>query len=219
MGGGECAAGRTAGDGPLEFFDHSHLSAAAKPPDVPMPAHPVLRTAAAVLASLASLALGGCSTWFDRSEPMFGWISPYRIDVQQGNVVTSEQLAEVKVGMSRLQVRNVLGTPLLVDNFHPDRWDYLFLLDRPGRLPQRRDVILHFNGDRLEKIDASELPSERDFVASVARTGLPEIAMRLALTEEQIKALPKPGKPSTSPATPVEPPSTSTRLYPPLDPS
>ncbi len=107
---------------------------------------------------------------------------------------------------------------MLVDNFHPDRWDYLFVLDRPGRLPQRRDVTLHFNGDQLEKIDAPELPSERDFVTSVARTGLPEIALRLALTEEQIKALPRPEKPPASPATNVEPPSTSTRLFPPLDP-
>lgn len=154
----------------------------------------------------------------DSTEPLYGWISPYRIDVQQGNVVTSEQLAQIQVGMNRLQVRNVLGTPLLVDNFHPERWDYLFLLDRPGRLPQRRDVVLHFEGDKLAKIEAPELPAEREFVASVARTGLPEIAMRLALTEEQIKALPVPDKPPVKPA-PVEAPSTSTRLYPPLDPS
>jgi outer membrane protein assembly factor BamE len=148
---------------------------------------------------------------------MLDWVSPYRIDVQQGNVVTSEQLAVLKVGMNRLQVRDVLGSPLLSDSFHPNRWDYLFTLDRPGRLPQRRDVVLTFEGDRLVKIDAPELPTEREFVSSVARTGLPALALSLALSEEQIKALPKPAKPP--PPVQVDPPSSTTRLFPPLEPS
>ena len=57
---------------------------------------------------------------------------PYRIDVAQGNVVTKEQLARVSPGMSRLQVRDILGSPLLTDPFHADRWDYVFTIKRPG---------------------------------------------------------------------------------------
>ena len=159
----------------------------------------------------------GCSSWVNSAEGMLGYVSPYKIDVQQGNVVTSEQLAELKVGMSRPQVRDVMGTPLITDSFHPDRWDYLFVLNRPGRLPQRREVVLTFNGDKLQTIDAPELPSEREFVAAVARTGLPAIAMTLALTEEQLKLLPVPAKPAVS--APLPPPSTTTRLFPPLEPS
>lgn len=165
----------------------------------------------------AALALGGCSSWVTSTEAVFGWVSPYQIDVQQGNVVTSEQLAALKAGMSRLQVRDALGTPLLTDNFHPNRWDYIFVLNRPGRLPQRRDVVLTFAGDRLVNIEAPELPSEREFVASVARTGLPSIAMSLALTEEQLKLLPAPTRPAEP--VPVPPPTPTTRLFPPLEPS
>jgi outer membrane protein assembly factor BamE len=112
-----------------------------------------------------------------------------------------------------LQVRDVLGTPLLSDAFHTDRWDYLFMLARPGWPLQRRNIVLSFDGDRLDKIDAPELPSERDFVASVARTGLPALAMSLALSEEQIKALPVPPKPAAPPSEP----SPTTRLYPQLE--
>jgi len=176
---------------------------------------PVARRAVCI--AFAALSLGGCSSWFSSTESMMGWVSPYRIDVQQGNVVTSEQMALVKVGMTRLQVRDVLGSPLLSDSFHPNRWDYIFTLDRPGRLPQRRDVVLTFDGDKLVKIEAPELPTEREFVASVARTGLPAIAMSLALSEEQIKALPVPAK--QPPPVPVAPPTSTTRLFPPLEPS
>ena len=92
--------------------------------------------AAALAAALAS----GCSSWPSDSDPVIGFLSPYRVDIQQGNVVTQEQLERIKPGMNRLQVRDVLGTPLLTDTFHADRWDYIFTL-RQGRRPlQRRNV-------------------------------------------------------------------------------
>jgi outer membrane protein assembly factor BamE len=170
-------------------------------------------TACLAACLLCTAWLAGCSSWATSNESFLGWISPYRIDVQQGNVVTSDQLAQLKPGMTRLQVRDVLGTPLLSDAFHTDRWDYLFLLARPGWPLQRRNIVLSFDGDRLDKIDAPELPSERDFVASVARTGLPALAMSLALSEEQIKALPVPPRPAIVPSEPTP----TTRLYPPLE--
>jgi outer membrane protein assembly factor BamE len=163
--------------------------------------------------TLAAGLLAGCSSWTRTTEPLFGWLSPYRIDVQQGNVVTSEQMAQLKPGMTRLQVRDVLGTPLLSDTFHPGRWDYLFTLNQPGKPLQRRNIVLTFDGDRLDKIEAPELPSEREFVSAVARTGLPAISAALALSEEQIKALPVPPRPAIVPSEPTP----TTRLYPPLE--
>lgn len=162
----------------------------------------------------------GCSAWSSDSESVLGLVSPYRIDIQQGNVVTQEQLARVKPGMNRLQVRDVLGSPLLTDTFHADRWDYIFTLRQSGRPLQRRDVVLIFEGDVLKKIDAPELPTEREFLNSIARTGRLVAASELELSPEQIKSLPVPPRaPAASapdtPATPAAPP----RTYPPLEPS
>ena len=71
---------------------------------------------------------------------------PYRIDIQQGNVVTAEQYAQLKVGMTREQVRFVLGTPLLTDVFHDSRWDYLYRMDKGAtREVSSRGLSIHFN--------------------------------------------------------------------------
>ena len=95
--------------------------------------------------------------------------------------------------MTRLQVRDVLGSPLLTDPFHANRWDYIFTLARPGSEPQRRSVVADLRRRPLVTIEAPELPTEREFVASVAAPAAGD-AMRLALSEEQIKALPVPAK-------------------------
>ena len=74
-----------------------------------------------------SLALGGCGIRQIASDgSLLGLVTPYRIDIVQGNAITREQLALVKPGMTRAQVREILGTPLLNDPFHAERWDYLF---------------------------------------------------------------------------------------------
>ncbi|MCE9639672.1 MAG: outer membrane protein assembly factor BamE, partial [Betaproteobacteria bacterium] len=65
-------------------------------------------------------------------------ISPYKIDIQQGNVVTQEMVDKLKAGQTRSQVRFVLGSPLVADMFHDDRWDYIYLLQRQGKPDERR---------------------------------------------------------------------------------
>jgi outer membrane protein assembly factor BamE len=84
--------------------------------------------------------------------------TPYRIDIQQGNVVSAEQLAQVRTGMTREQVRFLLGTPLLADAFHELRWDYIFhLQDGKTRAIQQRRLSLWFGKDgKLERFDADE---------------------------------------------------------------
>ena len=71
---------------------------------------------------------------------------PYRIDIQQGNVVTAEQYVQLKVGMTREQVRFLLGTPMLTDVFHADRWDYVYRMDSGAtREVTSRALTIYFN--------------------------------------------------------------------------
>lgn len=169
--------------------------------------------------SLALLATGlaGCSTL---SDTMLGGMSrvitPYRVEIVQGNAITREQMERVKVGQNRNQVREALGSPLLADPFHAQRWDYVFLLRRPGTEPQQRSVVVLFEGDVVKSIEAPELPSEREFIASITRAGSsnsPEPT--LELTEAQRQALPVPPKPTASTEGQV---LGAVRTYPPLEP-
>ena len=95
-------------------------------------------------------------------------LTPYRVEVVQGNVITQEQVALVKPGMTRAQVRDVLGSPLLTDLFHADRWDYVFTIRRQGAEPQLRRDRRPLQGRRAEEHRRRRgLPSEREFVASI----------------------------------------------------
>jgi len=173
----------------------------------------LFRPRAGLAALLAGVALAGCQS-LQSSESVFGVLTPYRVEVVQGNVITSEQVAMAKPGLTRAQVRDVLGSPLLADPFHADRWDYVFTIRRQGAAPQLRRVVVLFKNDVLASVDgASDLPSERDFVASIDPEKTPRQAPPLALTEEQIKALPVPPQPPA----PAPVPPAPTRSYPPLE--
>ena len=163
-------------------------------------------------------ALAGCSSMQPTTDKLLGVITPYKIDIMQGNVVTKELAALIKPGMSREQVRDLLGSPLLTSAFHADRWDYVFTLRRQGVEPQRRSVVAYFNKDnKLDKLDAPpDLPSEREFVASVRPERKGGAEPVLALSDDQKKALPPPVK-TESPAT-VQPQGAE-RPYPPLEPA
>ena len=80
----------------------------------------------------------------------------YRIDIQQGNFLESKDIDRVTVGMTRLQVRSLLGTPMVADPFASSRWDYVYYLKR-GRLrrPEYRHFIVFFEGDAVNRIDRS----------------------------------------------------------------
>jgi outer membrane protein assembly factor BamE len=116
---------------------------------------------------------------------------PYRVEVVQGNVLTQEQVAQIKVGQTRDQVREILGSPLLVDPFHANRWDYVFTIKRQGTASQQHRVIAVFEGDALRALDgAANLPTETDFVRSINTLKHSSPGASLTLTPEQIKALP-----------------------------
>lgn len=91
------------------------------------------------------LLLGACAL------PEF--MQPYRMDIQQGNFVTQEMVAQLKPGMSKEQVRFILGTPLLTDVFHAERWDYVYYFDRRGKPREQRRLVVHFQDGKLARLD------------------------------------------------------------------
>jgi len=80
-------------------------------------------------------------------------LAPYKSEVRQGNLILPEMRERVKLGMSETQVRAVLGTPLVNDVFHVNRWDYIYRLERGGRLLEDKRLILYFEGGKLARID------------------------------------------------------------------
>lgn len=96
------------------------------------------------------------------SLPSLESLKPYRIDIQQGNFLSQEMMSQLKRGMTREQVRFVLGSPLVTDVFHADRWDYVFYREVPGGATQRRHVSVFFENDRLARVGGDVNPSGSD---------------------------------------------------------
>jgi len=113
---------------------------------------PALRVLFASLA--AALATSACGV------PRIPGITPYKMDIQQGNLLTQEQVSRLKAGMTKEEVRLVLGTPLLTDIFHAERWDYLYWHeDTKFKLEQRR-LALFFVDGKLARVDGDVASKE-----------------------------------------------------------
>ena len=99
-----------------------------------------MRPAAAIaVAILAAASAAGCV---------------YRMDIQQGNLLDAEQVEQVEVGMTRSQVRFLLGTPMVIDSFESGRWDYVYSLRRGhSRKVERRHLVVWFEGDKVARIE------------------------------------------------------------------
>jgi len=96
---------------------------------------------------LACLGLGGCNYLV------------YKMDVQQGNFVTQDVVSRVKVGMTRAEVRQILGTPLLADPFHANRWDYYFSSEKGRHKEDRTQLSILFENDRVASIQGKGRPA------------------------------------------------------------
>ena len=120
----------------------------------------------AFTAALAtSLALSGCGSFLSRDQ-LDNFSITYKINIQQGVVVTQEMADQLKPGMTRDQVKFVLGTPILADPVHANRWDYPFRFQPGrGRIEERR-FTTYFENDRLARFDGDPLPTEEEFAAS-----------------------------------------------------
>lgn len=86
-------------------------------------------------------------------------IKPYKLDVQQGNVVTSKMLLQLRPGMTKSQVRFIMGTPLIQDSFHGNRWDYVYQMRESGKIKEQRRVILDFENDLLKSVRGDVIPA------------------------------------------------------------
>lgn len=165
---------------------------------------------------LATTLLTACSSWVGHND-RFAYVVPlYRVEIVQGNVVTKEQAAQIKPGMTREQVRDILGSPMVASAFHADRWDYVFTIRRQGAAPQARQLVARFDGDKLKALDApADLPTEEEFVASINTFRPKGEAPKLALTEAERAALPRPKPPETTAAS--DAPQGPSRPFPPLE--
>ena len=129
--------------------------------------------------------------------------------------VSREQKEFLKPGMSRMQVREVLGTPLVASVFHEQRWDYVFTIRRQGVPAQSFNLSVWFKGDVLDRVTGDELPSETEFVtklvAKKSSTKVPELEAK----EEDLRKFPVPVR-KADPAPAALPLPSS---YPPLEPA
>ncbi len=94
-------------------------------------------------------------------------LTPYRIDVRQGNYVTQEMVSQLKTGQTKDQVRFILGTPLVADPFHAERWDYVYRF-QPGRgEAQQRRIAVYFSDDKLARITGDVMSKELSITQGV----------------------------------------------------
>lgn len=173
---------------------------------------PPSRPVHVLCALLAVAALSACTSISNRMPTL---ITPYKIDIVQGNVVTREQAQALKTGMSRAEVRDILGSPLLASVFHAERWDYVFTFKRQGQEPQQRKLAVFFKGDVLDRFEGDELPSETEFVASLDSRRKFGKVPPLEATDAQLKAFQDKNTPlAPEPTPPAASPDAS---YPPLE--
>lgn len=135
-----------------------------------------------ILISLSLLALSACASHF----------SPYKMEVRQGNFITPEMREKLKLGMSKQQVRYVLGTPLLSDAFHGDRWDYPYSLAKGGKVVEHQAMTLYFSGDNLVRIDDAAMPALPPAVAVEEPVMASAVAVVPVVAEAAPAAVPVP---------------------------
>jgi outer membrane protein assembly factor BamE len=146
---------------------------------------------------LVALLVAGCNI-----------ITPYKLDIQQGNFVTQDMIAKLQLGMTRSQVRFALGTPLIVDPFHNDRWDYVYRYMKAGTLTEQRRLKVHFSNDKLARVDGDGVPAALNPApadkSSVPATPVDKAAVSTVPAEKPASPAAPGGKP-TVPAAPVQP--------------
>jgi outer membrane protein assembly factor BamE len=169
-----------------------------------------------ILLSLGLLG-AGCSYRPTLSVP--NAIKPYKPEIVQGNFVSKEQVAALRSGMNKAQARNILGTPLLTDLFHSERWDYVFTIEKDGKAAAPKRLTLFFQGDSLDKWEGDEMPSETEFVSSLSSGRTIGKVPPLQATEKQLNDFAAKENPkNTTPIAPsVRNVPAAPKEYPPLE--
>jgi outer membrane protein assembly factor BamE len=118
--------------------------------------------------------------------PKLPGVTPYRMVIQQGNFISQEMVAQLKPGMTKEQVRFVLGTPLVTDIFHADRWDYVFYRELANGKKEQRNLSVVFEKERLSRVIGDLMPAD----------GAPQAGG----FDQQVKPAAKPAADSAKPA-------------------
>ena len=161
------------------------------------------------------VALAGCSSLDGAAHRVANVVTPYKVEVVQGNFVSREQVEALQPGMSRQQVRDILGTPLIADAFHQQRWDYVFTIRRQGVPPQEHRLAVFFKGDELDRWEGDQMPTEADFVATLDNKRKGAAVPELEANEEKLRRFAEENKPPAAP--PAPPPGPVSANYPPLE--
>jgi outer membrane protein assembly factor BamE len=175
---------------------------------------PSLRGTLTALTLAVCAALGACSSINGSTRNFVGSLAPYKMEVVQGNFVSKEQVDAIKPGMAREQVKDILGTPLLQDVFHADRWDYVFTMRRQGTEPQARKFTVYFKGDAMDRVEGDAMPSESEFVGLLAKSHPVKSVPLLEASEARLKSFAAPVAPVATAAAIAAVPTTA---YPPLE--
>lgn len=130
----------------------------------------------------------------------------YRMDIQQGNVITQEMVSKLKPDMTRSQVRFVLGTALIEDPFRPNRWDYYYSMRHgvTGAVQQRR-LTVYFDGDRLTRVEGDVVPPEMKAEGEIMKLTPTELIPTPFNTEPSDKPAPSAPTDASLPGTQTEP--------------
>ena len=153
------------------------------------------RVSPGALALLTAALLPGCKSM---EVPKVPGVTPYRMVIQQGNFISQEMMSQLKPGMSKEQVRFILGTPLVTDIFHADRWDYVFYREAADGKREQRNLSVVFEKDKLARVLGDLMAAEG---AASQATGFKPLMKPEAKPEAAAKpAAPKPeSKPEPAP--------------------
>jgi outer membrane protein assembly factor BamE len=115
------------------------------------------KSAGAACVALVALSLSSCAT-VDEKFPTLRSFGVYKIDINQGNYLSQDMVDKLKPGMTRQQVRTILGTPLVTSVFRDNRWDYIYEFTRQGAMRERRAFTVYFEDDKLARWDGDKMP-------------------------------------------------------------
>jgi outer membrane protein assembly factor BamE len=152
------------------------------------------RVSPGALALLTAALLPGCKSM---EVPKVPGVTPYRMVIQQGNFISQEMVSQLKPGMSKEQVRFILGTPLVTDIFHADRWDYVFYREAADGKREQRNLSVVFEKDKLARVLGDLMPAEGTVPQA---TGFKPLVKPEAKPEAAAKPAAKPAAPKPEPA-------------------